>query len=79
MHLSDEFTEKLAKISTEISKYPRADNGLTPDNVKALPAYAKLKTEYRTLFNSMRVFNSSIPKKMMRDARDIRRARKLSK
>lgn len=47
----------LDAASARLRAFPRLENGLTPDSVKALPEWRRAKADTDTAFKALQVFN----------------------
>jgi hypothetical protein len=50
--------ERAEYWSNELNKFPKGDMGLTPDAVKALPAFKTAKSNFDEAFFSLRRYNA---------------------
>lgn len=56
--LWDDHIAKGRALKAFVESFPRNLMGLTPDYVKAIPEYKRLKAEYDAAFRKLREFNS---------------------
>lgn len=62
MKLSEALSAQCDNASDVLNTFPRLENGLTPDNVRALPEWKAAKLAYDVAFKKMQDINSYIGK-----------------
>ena len=71
-----ESTEKAMSIaSAKLQQFPKSECGLTPDSVRAMPAWQQAKREYDTFHNTLRVLNKG-QKEFQKRAANERRTKR---
>ena len=56
-----------ARASDALRAFPRLENGLTPDSVKATEAWKDAKAAYHRAFEALRAFNAKYRPRNVRD------------
>ena len=64
--------EAVDRTSASLQVFPRGNMGITPDDVRVSNEFRAAKRAYSIAFNTLRVFNGSIPKEYMKRAAKIR-------
>ena len=67
--------ERLDSAQRAIDVFPRHDNGVTPDTVKATPAWRSARTEIDDAFKAVQKFNVEFLKKYKKEYAAERRSR----
>lgn len=70
--------ETLKAASAKLDVFPTGPMGLTPDAVRALPAYQQASRTCNAAFQALRKFNGSISNDYKRRASQLRLAKKLA-
>ena len=63
-------------LTEQLKSFPRNRMGLTPDSVKADPAYKKKKGDYNKAFQALRKLNGANIKRFKRELRKERDAKR---
>ncbi len=68
--------EKICKdFSDYLNTFPRMENGLHSDEVKALPEFQRAKKEHAIVFQALRKFNAEFVKVFKKEIREERRSK----
>lgn len=74
-----ELEKVLVSASEELSKFPKNEIGLTPDEIKFSPEYKKAKSKVDAAFQNLRKFNGPFVKKYKKEIIKTRNEKRAAK
>lgn len=78
---ADKLNLAVDETNAILQKFPKSPNGMTPDDVKASPAFKTASQNFDRAFGALRKFNGTYTKRFadeLRHERDARRAARLA-